>query len=353
MSDNINIKPKKKKAKSFKGLAIFELIVILGLVCGLTWDLFIRERDNKDTAVTASKIVADQPEEDPQVRKRAVIEKEETFYQLDGKKILYNDSALGQVYLPVFQDVPACSLNMDSLVTRNGYSFYRENGKVTSIAGIDISEYQGDIDWEKVKSAGIDFAIIRAAYRTYGNGEIKLDKKFEENVKKADEAGIKVGVYIFSQAVNVEEAIEEADYLLDAVEPYNITYPLVFDWEMIYGDDARTDSVSVETLADCCIAFCERVKSAGYVPMLYQNKNTSLMKLDLPRIKDYDFWLAEYNTQPTYYYDFDIWQYSSQAYIPGIKGSVDVNIAFKDYSIPQSVVSDTTETTSALTDEKQ
>lgn len=341
MSDNINPNPKRKKAKTFKGLAIFELIIIFGLVCGLTWDLFIRDRSSGNSSnktVPASKTVteAEPDNEDPQVRKRAVIEKEETFYQLDGKKILYNDSALGQVYLPVFQDVPACSLKMDQLITRNGYSFYRENGNITSITGIDISEYQGDIDWEKVKAAGIDFAIIRAAYRTYGDGSIKIDTKFEENMENAEAAGVHLGAYIFSQATTVDEAIEEADYLIDAVEDYDITYPLIFDWEMIYGDSARTDSVTVETLADCCIAFCERIKSAGYTPMIYQNKNTSLMKLDLPRIKDYEFWLAEYNTKPTYYYDFDIWQYTSDAYVPGIAGRVDMNISFKDYSAPQT-----------------
>ena len=146
-------------------------------------------------------------------------------------------------------------------MTRNGYSFYKENGHVTSIAGVDVSDYQGDIDWEKVHDAGIEFAIIRIGYRTYGSGKVTLDENFANNIKAADKAGVKVGVYFFSQAINTDEAIEEADAVLDAIEGFNITYPVIYDWELIYGDSARTDKVTVEELADCCIAFCERVKS--------------------------------------------------------------------------------------------
>lgn len=338
-----------KKKKSFKGIAVFEFIVILGLGGFLGWDMLIRDRDSSDTKTVAVSGKSSAVSEDPQPRTRAVIEKEQTFYQLDGKKILYKDNALGEVYLPVFADVPASSLNKEQLITRNNYSFYKENGSITSIAGVDVSEYQGDIDWEKVKAAGIDFAIIRVGFRTYGGGEIQLDTKYVQNIEGALSAGIKVGAYFFSQAVSTEEAVAEADAIIDALEPYDISYPVVFDWEMIYGENARTDTVGVETLADCCIAFCERVRSAGYKPMIYSNKNTSLMKLDLPRIKDYDFWLAEYNTEPTYYYDFDIWQYASDGYIPGISGEVDMNISFRDFSKAETDKPAETATTATTT----
>ena len=326
MSDNNKIK------KSFKGLAILEFIVILGLGGFLGWDMLIRDRDSSDekaVPVSGKTVVSS---EDPEVRTKAVIEKEQTFYQLDGKKILYRDNSLGEVFAPVFADVPASTLDKKQLITRNNYSFYKENGNITSIAGIDVSEHQGDIDWAKVKASGVDFAIIRVGFRQYGGGKIELDKKYVENIEGALDAGIKVGAYFFSQAVNTDEAIEEADAVIDALAPYDISYPVVFDWEIIYGEDARTDSVGVDTLADCCVSFCERVRSAGYKPMIYSNKSTSMMKLDLPRIKDYDFWLAEYNNEPTYYYHFDIWQYASDGYIPGINGDVDLNISFKDFS---------------------
>lgn len=323
-------KHKEKKPKNkFKFIAFVEMLLIIVLSGELAWNVFLRERFTDDKAVPAS---TDSDSLEPQVRTRPVIEKEETIYQLDGKKILMKDSVYGEIFFPVFADVPACQLDMEQLVTRNGYSFYTQNGEITSIAGVDVSEHQGTIDWQKVKNAGIEFALIRVGYRTYGGGDITLDTTFEENLRNADKAGIKLGVYFYSQAVTPEEAIAEADIVIDAIEPFNITYPVVFDWELIYNDSARTDKVSVDTLAECCISFCERVKSAGYTPMIYQNKNTSMFKLDLPRLQDYDFWLAEYNDKPTYYYDYQMWQYTSTGKVPGINGDVDLNICFKDYS---------------------
>lgn len=321
---------KSNKFKKLRLLALVQMLIILILAIALIWSLFIRKASG-ETAVPASAGIFG-TEDDPQVRTRAVIDKEETFYQLDGKKILLSDSTYGEIFLPVYQDVPACSLDMESLITRNGYSFYKENGEITSIPGIDVSVHQGDIDWEQVKAAGVEFAMIRVGYRTYGGGEINFDQSFADNLAGADAAGIKTGVYFFSQAVSVDEAVAEADAIIDAIAPYNITYPVVYDWELIYDDTARTDDIPVDVLTDSCIAFCERVKSAGYTPMIYQNKRTTLFKLDLPRLQAYDFWLAEYSDEPTYYYDYEMWQYSCTGRIPGITGEVDLNISFKDYS---------------------
>lgn len=321
-----------KKFKKLRTIALIQMAVILVLIIALILALFTRNSSSDTTTVPANTEISADSDEDPEVRTRAVIEKEETYYQLDGKKIILSDSTYGEIYLPVYEDVEACSLDMDSIVMRNGYSFYKEDGEVTSIPGIDISTHQGTIDWEQVKAAGIEFAMIRVGYRTYGGGEIKFDDSFAENLAGTEAAGIKTGVYFFSQAVSVDEAIEEADVIIDAIAPYNITYPVVYDWEIIYDDEARTDDVAVDVLTDSCIAFCERVKSAGYTPMIYQNKRTTLFKLDLPRLQDYDFWLAEYGDEPTYYYDYEMWQYSCTGTIPGISGNVDLNICFKDYS---------------------
>ena len=195
---------KKKKLSSITVIAIAESLVILLLVMFFAWYAFIYHGDDFSVkkAVTAST-----ENEEPQVRRRAVIEKEETVYQLDGEKILMNDSTYGEVFMPVFKDVPKSTVDTDSVVTRNGYSFYKQKGKVTSIAGIDISEHQGEIDWQQVKDAGIEFAFIRVGCRTYGGGEIVFDERFAENLAKADEVGIKTGVYFFSQALTPDEAI--------------------------------------------------------------------------------------------------------------------------------------------------
>lgn len=305
----------KRKINKFRVIAALELLIILALIISLIISCC---SDKKTKSVPVS---TDTP-----------VQKEEGFYQFDGKKILLSDGVYGEIYLPVYQNVPACSHDLNSLITRNGYTFYRENNQITSKFGIDVSQYQGDIDWAQVKAAGVDFAMVRVGVRTYGGGEISLDENFAQNIENATENGIDVGVYFFSQAVSVDEAEDEADALLKVIKDYDITYPVVYDWEIIYDDKARTDTVTVETLADCCIAFCERVKSKGYTPMIYQSQRAALLKLDLPRLQNYDFWLAEYNSLPNYYYDFDMWQYSQTGSIPGIEGNVDLNISFKDYS---------------------
>ena len=315
MSDN-------KKRVKYKSIAILEAFIIIVMAAALIWVCFIRGNDEAVPASSKSKA---------EVRRRAVIEKEETFYQLDGKKILMYDKTYGEIFEPVYQDVPASTLDLNNLVMRNGYAYYSGNGEVISTTGIDVSEFQGEIDWEQVKQAGIDFAFIRVGYRTYGDGEVRYDSAFQQNLEGAIEAGIKVGVYFYSQATSADEAIEEADAVIDALADYDITYPVVYDWELVYHDNARTDDVSVEALADCCVSFCERVKDSGYTPMIYQNTGTATHKLDLPRIKDYDFWLAEYNDKPSYYYEFKIWQYSNTGRIPGIEGDVDLNICFRPY----------------------
>ncbi len=312
-----------RKRVKFKSIAILEAVIILFLIIGLVFVAFIKGR--KDA------VPANAQSDKPQVRRRAVIEKEESFYQLDGKKLLMNDSTYGEIFVPVYGDVPASTIDLSKLIMRNGYAFYEEDDKVVSTTGIDISEFQGEIDWEQVKQADIDFAFIRVGYRTYGDGIVTYDSAFQRNLEGAQKAGIKVGAYFYSQATNADEAVEEADAVIDALAPYNITYPVVYDWEIVHTDSARTDDVSVEALADCCVAFCERVKDSGYTPMVYQNTGTAMHKLDLPRIKDYDFWLAEYADKPSYYYDFKIWQYSNTGHIPGIEGDVDLNICFRPY----------------------
>lgn len=256
----------------------------------------------------------------------------DNYYNLSGKKILMSDSTFGEIWIPVIEGVPEFSKNREQIKNRNGRMYYVENAEIDSILGVDVSVHQNDIDWESVKASGIDFAMIRLGFRGYGSGEPGIDDNFVANVKGARAAGLDVGVYFFSQAITAEEAVEEAQLVIDNLKNLDITYPVVYDWEIIYDDTARTDDVPVDILTDSCIAFCESVKEAGYTPMIYQNKKTTMFKLDLNRLTDYDFWLAEYNSEPTYYYDFTMWQYTSTGSVPGIEGDVDLNICFKDYS---------------------
>ena len=201
-----------------------------------------------------------------------------------------------------------------------------------ALTGVDVSAHQGEIDWQKVADSGVDFAIIRAGYRGYGQeGKLLQDENFEQNIRGALNAGLDVGVYFFSQATNVWEVEEEAQQLLKALEGYPITYPVVFDWERITHSAARTDGVKGKTVTLMAQAFCGMVAQAGYTPGVYFNQDMGYLELDLDRLKDCVFWLAEYDDSPGFYYDFDLWQYTSKGTVPGISTPVDMNLAFRDF----------------------
>ena len=200
--------------------------------------------------------------------------------------------------------------------------------KADTIPGIDVSYYQGDIDWEKVKESGIEFAIIRLGYRGYGEeGKLVEDKLFTQNIKGALDAGLKVGVYIFSQAITVEEAVEEAEFVLKRIEKYDITMPVVYDWEYV-SEEARTAKMDRRTLTDCYKAFCEKITEAGYTPMAYFNSYQSRNLMYLTELEEYPFWLALYSDRMTYPYRFEMWQYTDSGKVPGIEGNVDINLYF-------------------------
>lgn len=235
--------------------------------------------------------------------------------------------------IPIIPSVPKHDYNWDNIkTTSNGLKYYTENGKKVSLEGVDVSSHQKDIDWVKVKAAGIDFAIIRVGFRGYGTGAIVLDEYFTKNIEGALSAGLDVGVYFFSQALNEEEAIEEANVVLEQIKNYNITYPVVYDAEDISGDTARTDGLLGAQITSNCIAFCEKVKEAGYTPMIYANKRWFLTRLDLTRLTDYDLWHAAYVDAPDTPYMYTMWQYSSTGTVDGISGPVDLNVSFVDYA---------------------
>ena len=206
-----------------------------------------------------------------------------------------------------------------------------ENGYITCLTGearqgIDVSEWQGDIDWQQVKDGGIEFAIIRLGYRRSETGELSTDEKALANLQGAAEAGIPTGAYFFSQAVTTQEALEEAEYALSLLEGYTLTYPLIYDWEYL-GEDARTADVDARTLTDCIKTFCGRVEEAGFQNMIYFNPHFHENEvLYLEELTDYHFWLAMYDTQMDYPYQIDMWQYSCTGSVPGITGDVDLNL---------------------------
>lgn len=234
--------------------------------------------------------------------------------------------------IPVLWDVPAAPYNKDLLVREGSIMHYYDPYYAPSI-GIDVSRHQGDIDWQKVAASGmVDFAFLRVGGRFAQSGGIYDDDNFQKNIAGAQAAGIKVGVYFYSTAVTVEEAVEEANYVLEKVGPYGLQYPVAFDWEVL-SDSSRNASLSKQTLTDCAKAFCDTVAAWGCTPMIYVNLNVAYERLDLSRLTDYDLWFAQYNkrNQPDLYYNFRIWQYTDSGTVPGIPEKVDMDIAFVPY----------------------
>ena len=205
-----------------------------------------------------------------------------------------------------------------------GEVFLVEGG---GVKGIDVSEWQGKIDWEKVRDSGVEFVIIRVGARATETGELIADERAQSYYKGAKAAGLKIGAYFFSQSVNAEEVLEEAQFLLDAVRDWDVEMPLVYDWEYV-DIYARTSRVDGRELTDMSKLFCQTIEDAGYEPMIYFGHSQSLDMLYLEELVEYPFWLAMYSTIMDYPYKVDMWQYTETGSVPGIDGNVDMNIWF-------------------------
>ena len=224
-----------------------------------------------------------------------------------------------------------------SLLETNPYTaedFEYQDGRMIcrtskAIAGIDVSVHQGDIDWEAVASDGIRFAMIRVGFRGYLDGQIHEDANARANIEGALAAGLDVGVYFFSQALTVQEAEEEAEFLLDFISGSRISMPVVFDWETVEDPQARTtEPQDRKTLTDLSLAFCAKVKAAGYKPMVYFNRYQGDDLLDLWQLREYGFWLAQYDAPMTFPWRISMWQYSDKGTVAGITEKVDMNLYF-------------------------
>ena len=234
------------------------------------------------------------------------------------------------VFAPVLDGVKKHNYSEENFVeTDDGEMQYIENGTVVSHKGIDVSKYQGDIDWAAVASDGVEYAFVRLGLRGYGSGKLVLDEYFDQNMRGAKEAGIKTGVYFFTQAITVEEAIEEADYVLENITGYDVSYPVVFDVEMIVNDDGRANGLSQKDRTDITIAFCDRIKAAGFTPMIYGNVKCFTKLLDMTRLNDYEKWYAFYDDYMYMPYEVGIWQYTEKGKVAGINTGVDLNIYYK------------------------
>lgn len=251
-----------------------------------------------------------------------------------GEVVTINDSVMGDIEIQTVKGAEVNTYTADNLVTdENGIPAYYENGQKISHLGIDLSEFQGDVDFAAMKEAGVEFVMLRIGGRYYGDdGVLYTDNSFDTNYEKAKAAGLKVGAYFFSQAISAEDAKQEANYTLEKLNKRALDYPIGFDWENIQEEAARTDKVTGDQLTDIAEAFCDTVTDAGYKAIVYSNTSQMLIMYDFETMKDYDFWLADYREFPTMYYKFDMWQYSKDGKIAGVEGTVDMNISFTDFT---------------------
>ncbi len=243
-------------------------------------------------------------------------------------EILHFVDVYGEEYeVEVNPDIAKHTYQLDSFVYENDILSYTSDPAYSYRLGIDVSHYQGTIDWQAVKDSGIEFVFIRLGYRGYGSeGSLSLDKNFHQNIQGAQATGLDVGVYFFAQAINEEEAKEEAEFVLQALSDYELQLPVVYDPESILHTEARTDNVTGEQFTKNTITFCEVIKEAGYAPMIYSNMLWEAYMLDLAQLADYPVWYADYELLPQTPYHFEFWQYSNTGRVNGISGDVDLNI---------------------------
>lgn len=212
---------------------------------------------------------------------------------------------------------------------RDGDMLYYEDNNYKSRLGIDVSYHQGTINWGSVAEAGYEFAILRVGFRGYGKeGKINKDSKFEEYYKSAKDAGLDIGVYFFSQAINDDEALEEAEFVIDVLNGRDLDLPVTYDPESILDTEARTDNVSGEQFTRNTEIFCKRIKEAGYEPMIYSNMLWEAYNLDLTKFDEIPLWYADYEPFPQTPYRFEYWQYWNEAKVKGVSGMCDVDIQF-------------------------
>lgn len=193
--------------------------------------------------------------------------------------------------------------------------------------GIDVSKWNGNIDWDKVKASGVEFVMIRAGYRGSQTGALVEDPNFLVNIRGAKKAGLKVGVYFFTQAINEVEAVEEASMVIALCEGYELDYPVIIDSEGA-GGEGRADALDIEMRTKVCNAFCETVQHAGYDAGVYASRSWYNANLEVEELNKYKIWLAEYRSTPLYSGYYDMWQYTSKGKVDGIEGNVDLNISY-------------------------
>lgn len=261
--------------------------------------------------------------------------KEETDFENDGKHTLVVDYDGSSEWMAISQYLTKHNYDFTNLVNQAGKMKYFEEGKCTSFFGVDISKEQDYIDFTKLKKAGVNFVMIRVGARGYSSGNITIDEYFQDNLKRATDAGLNVGLYFMSQAITEDEAKEEANTVIASIGEYTISYPIAFVMSFPQNDTSRIEPLSRNDRSMIARAFLNTISEYGYKTMLYGDKTWLIKYVDLSKlISDYDIWLTQTDKDiPDYPYKFNMWQYNKSGNIDGISGLVNFNISFIDYSL--------------------
>lgn len=238
------------------------------------------------------------------------------------------NDGVGTIYIVPDPALPANTLDSGDF-TRQGDAVLYTGSRYTASQGVDVSEWQREIRWQEVADGGIDFAVIRCGYRRYVSGSLEQDIFFEENYSAAGTAGLRRGVYFFSQAVSVAEAQEEAAFVLQMLAGRPLELPIFYDWETVTAEEGRANGLDGKTVTACAAAFCRAIEQAGYTAGIYCNLQMGYHTYNLSSLKDYTLWIAEPGKYPSFYYHAALWQYDHSGTVPGIDTPADRNLLFE------------------------
>ena len=275
-------------------------------------------------------------QESTQASKESSSEESETVPEndpaTDGKHTMVKNRDGKEEWVLISPYLPKHDYDFTKLVCQSQLMKYYEEGRQVSFVGADISKYEDYVDFVKLKKAGLDYVMVRVGARGYGTGQLVLDEYFTDNIKRAADAGLDVGVYFSSQAITVEEAVEEAEMVLEALEDYKITYPVAFDMGFVENDTARIESLSKSEKTEIAKTFLDTVAAEGYMTVIYGDKEWLIKEIDMSKLTAYDVWLSQLQDVPDYPYRFTMWQYTTSASVDGIAGYASLNVSFIDYS---------------------
>ena len=302
------------------------------------WDMYpVDEEETAEKATVSEKsTLAEKAERD---REEQRLKEQEAQADLndpstDGKHTLVTTPDGQEEWVLISPYLAKNTYDFTKMEEKAGLKRYMENGRKVSYVGVDISGQTGSVNFAGLKAAGVDYVMIRLGGRGYSTGQITLDESFKENIEGAIAAGLDVGIYFYSQAISQDEAVQEANFVIQNLEPYraSVKYPVAFDMEFAANDESRIDGLSREDRTTIATSFLESIKAAGYIPMFYGDKEWLIKEIDLAKLQAYDVWLTQDMDIPDYPYQYAMWQYSTMGTVNGIKGDANLNICFKGYS---------------------